>query len=184
MLIFYLSLIDDESDQYTFETIYHSYKNDMLAVANHVLSNQWEAEDAVQDAMLSLAMSIKCVPTNAKEMRAYSLAAARNAALNLRKKNAKHKNNISIDTLLPFPDSDNDLFDQIIANEEYETLLHLIDQLPLSIKECFLLRYVAGMGPGEISQALSRKRDTVKKQLYRGKAMLINLYKLRTNEAK
>ena len=70
MIMFYLSLITDEEDKDTFEHIFHSYRDDMIAIAYKVLENRWDAEDAVQDAMLGLAVSIKRVPTNTDEMRA------------------------------------------------------------------------------------------------------------------
>jgi RNA polymerase sigma-70 factor (ECF subfamily) len=172
----YLSLIEDEEDKCTFEHIFHSYKDDMIAIAYKVLEDRWDAEDAVQNAMLGLAVSIKRVPTNTEEMRAYSLAAARNAALHLQRKRAKHKNNISLHKLMGVVPCEEDVFEHIVKHEEYETLLRLIDQIPLNMKECLLLRYVADMQPREIAKLLGRKTDTVQKQITRGKAMLVKLY--------
>lgn len=176
MLMLYLSLITDEEDKITFEHIFHSYQDDMIAIAYKVLEDRWDAEDAVQNAMLGLAVSIKCVPTNADEMRAYSLAAARNAALHFQKQRAKHKNAVSLQKLMAVIPCDEDVFEQIVRKEEYETLLRLIDQIPLHMKECLLLRYVANLQPKEIAQLLGRKTDTVQKQITRGKAMLVKLY--------
>lgn len=176
MIMFYLSLITDEEDKDTFEHIFHSYRDDMIAIAYKVLENRWDAEDAVQNAMLGLAVSIKRVPTNTDEMRAYCLAAARNAALHLQKKRSKYHNTISLQKLMAVIPCDEDVFEQIVNQEKYETLIQLIDQIPLHMKECLLLRYVADMQPKEIAKILNRKTDTVQKQITRGKAMLVKLY--------
>lgn len=175
MLMFYFSLIDDQEDQITFEHIFYSFQNDMMAIAYSILKNREDAEDAVQTAMLNLAISIKSVPTNQNEMRAYSLATARNAALRIAQKNAEHKPNISLEDVIAVIPCDDDIFDQIVLREEYENLLKHIDQLPLYMKECLLLRYVAGLPPREIGKLLGRKTTTVQKQLARSKALLIKM---------
>ena len=68
-----------------------------------------------------------------------------------------------------------DVFEQIVMQEEYEDLLDHIGRLPLHMKECLLLRYVADMQPREIGKLLGRKTQTVQKQLTRGKALLIKM---------
>lgn len=175
MLMFYSALIEDAEDRITFDHIFHTFKDDMMAIAYNILQNRHDAEDAVQNAMLNLAISIKCVPEDKNERRAYSLTAARNAALRLQKRNAKHHANISLDDVIAVIPYDDDVFEQIVMQEEYEALLDHIDHLPLHMKECLLLRYVADMQPREIGKLLGRKTQTVQKQLTRGKALLIKM---------
>ena len=177
MLPLYLSLIECEEDKRTFEQIFNDYKEDMMAIAYHILQDRWDAEDAVQDAMLSLAVSIKRVPTQHNEMRAYSLTAAKNAALRLQKKQAKYKSTICLEDVLPVLPCDEDTFEQITRQESYVFLRNLIDQIPSHLKECLLLRYVADLPPREIAKILNRKPETVQKQLTRGKIALAKLYK-------
>ena len=55
MLLFYTAMIDDKPDQLRFERVYHSYRRQMLVVAERVLHDREEAEDAVQNALLGLA---------------------------------------------------------------------------------------------------------------------------------
>ena len=170
MLAFYLALIDDEIDYTTFEHIFHNYKSEMIRVAYDVVKNQWDAEDATQNALIGLAVSIKLVPSSANEMRAYCLAAARNAALRYQKKKSIWDHIVNIDSV-KFPCEDS-VFEKIVAEEEYQSVLTLLLQLPLAIREAMMLRYVTDIPPREIARILNRKPDTVRKQLLRGKKLL------------
>ena len=55
MLIYYLSLIDDPRDDEKFIQIYELYRNSMFNKANSILHNVQDAEDAVQEAFISIA---------------------------------------------------------------------------------------------------------------------------------
>ena len=46
MLLFYTSLINDEKDKLRFEEIYYSYHKTMYAIANGILQNKEDSEDA------------------------------------------------------------------------------------------------------------------------------------------
>lgn len=96
MLMFYMAMIDDEVDQLRFERIYYSYRKQMLLVADRVLHNMSEAEDAVQDALLRIARNIANVPKDEKVERAYVLTAAKNAALNLLPKQQQRQGMLNI----------------------------------------------------------------------------------------
>ena len=45
-------MIEDEADHATFEQIYYSMKDQMLRIANELLKNHADAEDAVQEALI------------------------------------------------------------------------------------------------------------------------------------
>ena len=81
MLMMYLALIDNNEDVLVFENIYHTYRQQMIYVAESILGNFDDAEDAVQIALFGIAKSFKCVPiTDDARLRAYVLTAAKNAA--------------------------------------------------------------------------------------------------------
>ena len=54
MLLFYTALIDDEGERLQFEQIYYGYRKQMLYVAQGILHDPMEAEDAVQNLYLKL----------------------------------------------------------------------------------------------------------------------------------
>lgn len=174
MLMFYLSMIDDEADHATFEQIYHTMRDEMFRIANELLKNRADAEDAVQEALIGLAIYIKHVPKERVAMRAYCLATARNAAILYHKKNAHWRQHLHIDSLKL--SADNDVFEDIVKLDDKRALKQMMNKIPLANREVLMLRYVSDMPPRKIAKLLHRKPDTVRKQLFRGRKMLIACY--------
>ena len=170
----YLSMIEDEADHATFEQIYYTMKDEMLRIANELLKNHADAEDAVQEAFIGLAISIKYVPKEPTPMRAYCLTAARNAAIRYYKKNTHWREFLHIDSVKV--SADNDVFDHIAKIEDQQFFENILIQIPLNIKEVLMLRYVSDMPPRRIANLLHRKPATIRKQLQRGKQMLVACY--------
>ena len=54
-MLIYMMMIDSESDQSKFEQIYMKYKGLMFYVANDILHNEHDAEDAVHQAFIKIA---------------------------------------------------------------------------------------------------------------------------------
>ena len=174
MLMLYLSMIEDEADHATFEQIYYSMKDQMLRIANELLKNHADAEDAVQETLIGLAISIKYIPKEPILMRAYCLAAARNAAIRYYKKNAHWREFLHIDSVKI--SVDNDALNSIVEMEDRLFLESILAQIPLNIKEVLMLRYVSDMPPRRIASLLHRKPATIRMQLHRGKQMLVACY--------
>lgn len=172
MLLLYTAMIDDTQDQLRFEDIYYSYRKQMLLVAQRILHDPMEAEDAVQTAFLGIARQIKRIPAgNPQIVRAYVLTAAKNAALNMLPKRQQQNELLSISEL-DIAD-DHNLFDQIAASQDYELLFKAIRKLPAIYREVLMLKYVQGLTMKEIAALLDRKAATVHQQITRGKKLLI-----------
>ena len=58
-MLIYLQVIDAPEDRDQFITLYETYRGLMFYVANQILQNEQDAEDAVHDAFLSVAEHIK-----------------------------------------------------------------------------------------------------------------------------
>ena len=52
MLSFYVSLVETEEEKSLVEALYIKYEQDMYNVAFSILHNNYDAEDAVQEAFL------------------------------------------------------------------------------------------------------------------------------------
>ena len=129
MLMMYAAVIDDAEDMLRFERIYYGYRKQMLFVADKVLHNTHEAEDAVQNALLGIARSMKSLPDGDERLvRAYVLTAAKNAALNLLPKKQRRDLELDIDEL-EFADGD-DVFYKVAMSDDRERLMKAIDKLP------------------------------------------------------
>lgn len=68
-MIVYLQMLETSEEQVRFEELVHTYKNLMFYVANQVLNNDYDAEDAVQQAFFAILKNfekiseIKCPQT-------------------------------------------------------------------------------------------------------------------------
>ena len=172
MLNLYTAMIDDERDQLRFEDIYYNYRKQMLLVAQRILHDPMEAEDAVQTALLGIARQIKRIPAgNPQIVHAYVLTAAKNAALNMLPKRRQQNELLSISE---FDVADeNSLFDRIAKSQDYELLHKAIRKLPAIYREVLMLKYVQELSMKEIAALLDRKVATVHQQITRGKKLLI-----------
>ena len=80
-------MINSQTDKEFFEKIYVQHKSQMLWVANQVLQNVDEAEDAVHTVFVAIANNIEHIQGRSEsEIQNYVVKAAKNSALNMRKR--------------------------------------------------------------------------------------------------
>ncbi len=176
MLCMYLAMIDEQVDQIRFEEIYYGYHKQMLVVANRVLCNMDDAEDAVQDALIRIARNMDAIRDREDwAVRGYVLTVAKNSALKVLAKN--QRNSKAIDALKVKPERDENVFDQVLNCLDYQLLLRSIQRLEPLYRQVLMLVYVQKQSLREAADVLGRKEETVRKQLYRGRKLLIELCK-------
>ncbi len=154
-----------------FEAIVAAYQKQMYFVALSILHNHHDAEDGVQTALMQISRQLKQLPQNEQALRAYVLTAAKHAALNLLPKQCR---DADLDNVVAV--STDDLFESIVASQEYDRLLAAIKSLPPAYRSVLMLRYVQQLDTKEISKLLDRPRGTVQKQIARAKALLVQIY--------
>lgn len=165
---------DDDEDMLRFERIYYGYRKQMLFVANELLHDTHEAEDAVQNALLGIARNIKSLSAcDEKLIRSYVLTAAKNAALNLLPKKQRRDSEADIDEL-ELADTD-DVFYKVAMSDDRERLMKAIDKLPHIYRDVLLLYCVYGLKASQTAQLLGRKTSTVNQQVTRGRKLLAGL---------
>ena len=157
-----------------FDELFTAYHKQMLFVAQRILENPADAEDAVQNALLKIYRLRNTIPEDPRVRRAYVLTAAKHAALDMKE---QEKRSVNIDDLV-IP-GNSDLFEEITASEDYDRLLRAMNGLPELYRDVLMLRYVRDLSVKEIAHLLNRKEWAVRKQLARGKAMLQELYERR-----
>ena len=174
VLATYLNMITGQTDKLRFEQLYHSYRKQMLAVAYRILENPDDAEDAVQDALLGIVKSISSLrELEDTALRAYVLTAAKNAALKILYRNKKGTDTERI-LELDYKESES-VFQTVLNTMDADLLLRAMRQLDPIYRDVLLLTYVQECDLQETAATLSRKEETVRKQLYRGRKLLIEL---------
>ena len=174
MLMFYTTLIDAPADQVRFESIYYGYRKQMYTVAFRILRNREDAEDAVQNALLGIARNMASVPaSNEAVIRGYVLTAAKNAALSLLPQ--KQRQDEVLDIAEVCIASEEDLFQRLTESQDYAGIRRAAEKLPPPYREVILLVCVHERSVTAAADLLCRNRETVRKQLQRGRKLLIAL---------
>lgn len=174
MLSVYLNMITDQPDKLRFEHLYRSYHKQMLIVASRILRDSNDAEDAVQDALLGIARNIASLRSmDERSLRAYVLTTAKNAALKILNRNQKAEETERI-LELNYSESET-LFQAVLNSMDADLLLRAMRQLDPLYRDVLLLTYVRELSLQETAAILGRKEETVRKQLYRGRKLLVDL---------
>ena len=158
-MIIYLQMIESDEDKSKFEQLYIMYKGLMFHVAMKILKNEFDAEDAVHQAFLSLIENLKKI---CPKTRAYIVIITERKAIDIIRSRSKlvdmefWESTYGIEIPLP---GDHGLADAMA-------------RLPAAYRDILLLRYYNGYSVREISSMLHIKKDTAQKQLWRAKAAL------------
>lgn len=173
MLVFYLSAIDFADGKRAFEYYYAAYRNQMFSAAVSVLRNREDAEDAVHNAFLGIAKHIDVLlEADEHDGKCYCVKAAKNAALNILRKNNSVPETVSFDEMVDLPDEKS--FWDMIEKTEYEEILNAVKSMDNIYRDVLYMHLVMDMPVKKIADVLGRKASAVKQQLVRGKKQLIS----------
>lgn len=155
-----------QKDSEKLEQLYGLYEKKMYAVAYSILHNEWQAEDAVQDAFVRLFKNIRKTKNLEEEKtRAYVLRTIQNVAIDLYRKNhISLQRTVSMEEKEIADERDDRM--SLISRIAGESILEeMLSRLPESYKEVIMLRCVHQLSTKEtaavleISEALVRKRQ-------------------------
>ena len=180
MLILYLTLLEDEEDKSLFEKLYYSYRKQMITVAQSVLQNNDDAEDTVHEVFLRIAvryMDIIRSIEDEKDLRNYLLKATKNTALNMRQKKKRDvSHTVSEEYLDDVEDiGEKDFVETICERMDYEKVVAAVQNLREPYREALYYHFVMELPVPETAKLLNRTKAATKKQLLRGKKMLMKL---------
>ena len=162
-MLIYLQMIETEEDRQKFTDLYETYRGLMFYVANQILHNTDDAEDAVHQAFLSIIENLdKIAKVHCPQSRAYVIVIAENKAIDMIRAR-KHFVNGEFDESiygveLPLP-GDGGLADAMA-------------KLPARYRGILLLRFDMGYSAKEIGKILGMTTDTTQKVIWRAKVAL------------
>ena len=151
----------------------------MFYLAMSIIHSKDDAEDIVHDVFLNIAqrqMSVIKAIKNDEDMRNYLLKATKNKALN--RIRDRKKENVCIDSIIEFSSvniTDSEFIDKICDESEYEHVLTAIESLDSIYRNSLYYHFVLEIPIQEVSKILNQSISTTKKQLVRGKKMLLAL---------
>lgn len=171
-------LLKDKTQKDKLEQIYEKYKNRMFVAACRILGDVHKSEDVVHDCFIAIARNIdKIGDVDSASTAAYVIKAARNTALNQRKKGSSEIiSDISDEEIL----SDENTLENLCRQENYNIIVDAIMSLDEKYRDVLSFYYLNELTVFQIAQLLSRKENTVKQQLARGRQKLIKIIEKET----
>ena len=166
-------------DHEAVEALFRRYQRPLFQTALRVLGNTEDAEDALQDGLLSAYRNLKRFEGRS-QFSTWLTRIVINAAL-MRRRSAKVRPAISLDEPpredeLPATErfADDGLTpEQVFANTEIrEMLSENLDQLSPLLRTAFVLREVQGYSTGEAAKKLGVTENTLKARLWRARHQL------------
>lgn len=166
-MLIYIQMIETPEDKSKFERIYDRYFGLMYHVANKILHNRQDAEDAVHQAFVSIAENIKTIfDPECPETRSYIVIIVENKSIDIIRQRKR------VATSIDFEET---MWGIHIPEEHALDLATLIGQLPARYREILLLRYDNGYTTKEIAKLLNISHSNAEKLLYRAKNYLQKL---------
>ncbi len=171
MFIMIVSSIQDLSEQEKFEKIYYKYRNLLFSFALSIVSNEQDAEDVLQNALIKISQNMNCIGNiDSKQTVSFLIVITKNTAYDfIRKK--KRLNETPLDDVDIKQDSDL-IIEKTVAKLEYEKIVGAIKRIPTPYYEVLYFHYVYDYSAQRIAKITDRKLPTVKMQLVRGKKLL------------
>jgi len=157
----FMQLIKCKEDKVKFEEIYFRYQKLMYFVAYKIVGNEADAEDAVQQAFVSIIENLdKIGIIDSPQTKSYVAIIAEHKAIDI------------VRTKKRFVELNEDIIGFEIELPEDCGLADAMAKLPGRYRKVLLLRYSNGYDTQEIAQILGMKRGSVQKLIWRAKEML------------
>jgi RNA polymerase sigma-70 factor (ECF subfamily) len=163
-----MTMIDDDRDRSLFEKFYKLYRQDMFKVANKILKNKSDAEEAVSEAFFRIANNFsKIKDVHINQSRAFAVVTVENIAKNI----FVYKRNRPAVNIEDF----DDIWDEEDLEEDYE-IKASVDAIKVALRllpdKYYSVLYttlVCGFSISEASDLLGLTRENTKKIFTRAK---------------
>ncbi len=175
MLSLYLAYFDDENQKRKFEEIFYAYRKQMIFFAMSILHNEYNSEDVVHNVFLNIAKKNWNVVSGIQsedDLRNYLLKSVKNASLNFIK---SEKRRVSANADFKSEKiSDDEFVDKICKKFEYDTVVEAIKELSEKYRYVLYYHFVLETSIAQTAKLLNQSVTTTKKQLVRGKKILLS----------
>lgn len=162
-MLLYLAMIETQEELDLFETIYSQYRYLMLHVANKILQNHHDAEDAVHEAFLSVIKNFdKFSDVESPKTRSLIVLIVERKAIDILRK--KHKENLA--------EINEDILGIEVPAPGDLGVADAIVRLSANHREVLLMRFDIGLTNREIAKLLDITESGVRKLLGRAKREL------------
>ena len=168
-----LALLSSDEERESFQKAYENNYLAMYHVAQSVLENQQDSENAVHDAFLTLADNYQeYMGLSEKEMTGFCVTLVKHKALDSVRKR-KFLSDQQLDDLVLYETNTEFVPDaRALQKERDDTVKTALDTLPEVFKETLTFKYYYRLDNKEIARLMNTTTKVVEMRLYRGKLKL------------
>ena len=148
------------------EHIYAAHHRPALGLACRILRNQQDAEEAVQEAFLSVWRTAATFDLTRGSTRTWVLGAVRNRAIDMIRARKRRPQSDCLD--IEVHDSECDVAATAVASLDREWVLQVLANLPPSQCQAVEMAYFGGLSHTEIADLLNLPVGTVKSRIRLG----------------
>jgi RNA polymerase sigma-70 factor (ECF subfamily) len=174
MLVFYLSMLDEEVDKRNFEQIYLKYHEDILRRTYNILRNDEDVKDAMQEIWFSVLKSMPLFRDKDEgSIRAYIMSIARNQSISILRKKRKEVDLFRDIESMELID-DEDLF-EICEIEGVSRVMECVNMLSATQKDIIIMYYLYHRSLKEIAKLFNISEVVAKSRWNHGRERLMKL---------
>lgn len=169
MLIFYLSIIEKPEDKERFKQIYYKYRSLMFHIAHDILSDEYLAEDVIQNVFLKIISEFENLDfSDENKTKSFIAIITKNTAISEYRKRKKElyldfEREMNVDKYFTYN------IDGII---DVRNLADNILRLPDIYKDVLVLKFFNEFTNKEVSRTLNISEANVRKRMERAKIIL------------
>lgn len=162
--------------------IFISYRKQIRRIIGRIVKRD-DIDDIVQETYIKTYQAD--LKQEIKFVKSYMLTTAKNLALNHNAKwDNKYKDSLEDFSELPVELNSQSFEDQFESKERFLLFCRAIEQLPSSVRKCFVLKKVYGLSQKEIAEYLQLSESTVEKHVAKGLLKSVQfMQKLEQSEA-
>ena len=165
-MIIYLQMIDAPGDKHKFEVLYAEYRGLMFYIANEILNNKQDAEDAVHTAFISIAENIEKIDEPVcPKTKGYIVTIVESKAIDMYRRKQRHPHGLF----------DEETAGLAVMYDGSDAIARCFSLLPAQAKHNLLLKYRYGYDNREISKILNISEANAIKRIQRAKQKLEEL---------
>ena len=163
MLVVFLSMLDSESDRREFATLYERHHKEMELSALRFLSEQKDAEDAVQNAFLQVIKHFEKIPEiPCEELPFWLICIVKNEARMIQRKNRRTMSLEDWDSFTPIQ----------AETGSYRELVEVFRKLPETYRAVMEMKLLLEYTDAEIGKHLGISGTAVSTRVSRGRRLL------------
>ena len=165
-MIIYLQMIDAPEEKHKFEILYTKYRGLMFYIANGILNNEQDAEDAVHSAFVSIAENIQKIEDPlCPKTKGYIVTIVENKAIDMYRRKQR----------LPQALFEEETVGLSVAYDGADAVARCFSLLPAQARQILLLKYRYGYDNREIAKILNISEANAIKRIQRAKQKLEEL---------